>query len=215
MAKRLRDLKKAWELRRALGEMGQLIPEGIELLTAAARPILERWFETEVLKTTLATDAVIGAFASISQPGTAYVLLHHVFGEVNGQKGRWGHVKGGMGEITQAMARSAEAHGAEIHLNTAVKELLIENGKAAAVITENGDSFRSKVVAANVNPKLLFQQLVRQDALSDDFVRQMDSYRCASGTFRMNVALKELPQGIYFLRFTSQGKTITKKIIKQ
>ena len=97
--KRLRDAKKLWSLYKALGELGDELPQTVELLTGAARPILDRWFQSDVLKATLATDAIIGAFLSISSPGSAYVLLHHVMGEAGGARGVWGYVQGGMGGL--------------------------------------------------------------------------------------------------------------------
>ena len=103
VVKRLGDARRMWDLYQAAGELGDDLPEAIELLTGAARPILERWFEAEVLRATLATDAIIGAFASISSPGTAYVLLHHVMGTAGGARGIWGYVQGGMGGLADAL----------------------------------------------------------------------------------------------------------------
>ena len=191
----LGDLWRAGMLANRVRKLSpELQRETIKLFTMSVADYLEQWFEGELLMALESYVALVGNMQSVYAGGSAYVLLHHVFGEVNGNKGRWGHVKGGMGGITQAMAKSAEAHGAEIHLNAPVKQVLIENGKAAGVETEDGQVFRAKAVAANVNPKLLFQRLVAQDVLSEDFKKQIENYRCVSGTFRMNVALKELPR---------------------
>src|SRR5205814_8501128 len=114
VAKRLRDAGKLWEMHQALAGLGDDLPEALELVTGAARPILERWFEAEVLRATLATDAVIGAFSSISSPGTAYVLLHHVMGEAGGQRGVWGYVQGGMGALASALEGACLDLGVEI-----------------------------------------------------------------------------------------------------
>ena len=111
---RLRELKRGRRLYRTMQALGAELPQTLELLTGAARPILDRWFESDALKATLATDAVIGTHAPVSAPGTGYVLLHHVMGTAGGARGVWGYVEGGMGALTQAMARSAIASGVEI-----------------------------------------------------------------------------------------------------
>ena len=111
-------------------KLGRDGPGALEILTGAARPILDRWFESEELKIALATDAIIGAMASPSMPGTAYVLFHHVMGECNGVRGMWGYVRGGMGGITQALASAARAHGAEIRLNSPVAKIVTRRGRA-------------------------------------------------------------------------------------
>jgi phytoene dehydrogenase-like protein len=165
----------------------------LELFTSSAGEFLDHWFECAPLKAVFGFDAIVGTYASPYAPGTAYVLLHHCFGEVNGRKGQWGHAIGGMGAISEAMARAARAQGAEILVSTPVREVLIEKGAAAGVVTESGEIFRAPVVAANVNPKLLYRDLVPENALPADFRERIDRYRCASGTFRMNVALSELP----------------------
>src|SRR5439155_19822013 len=113
VGKKLRDAGRMLELYQSLGQLGGDLPEAIELLIGAARPILERWFEAEVLRATLATDAVIGAFASPLYPGTAYVLLHHVMGEAGGQRGVWGYVQGGMGALASSLVGACEDLGVE------------------------------------------------------------------------------------------------------
>ncbi|MFZ3177365.1 MAG: NAD(P)/FAD-dependent oxidoreductase [Methylovirgula sp.] len=165
----------------------------LEIFTASAGEFLDHWFECAPLKAAFGFDAIVGTYASPYTPGTAYVLLHHSFGEVNGRKGQWGHAVGGMGAISESMARAAAAQGAEIRVSSPVKEVLIEKGRAAGVVTEAGEIFRAPIVAANVNPKLLYRDLVPADALPADFRERIDKYRCGSGTFRMNVALAELP----------------------
>jgi phytoene dehydrogenase-like protein len=112
---------------------------------------------------------------------------------VNGRKGAWGHAVGGMGAITAAMAKAAAALGVEIRLASPVREVMVEKDRAVGVVTERGESIRARAIAANVNPKLLFTRLVDAAALPADFLRRIASYRCGSGTFRMNVALAELP----------------------
>jgi phytoene dehydrogenase-like protein len=164
-----------------------------DLFTASAGDFLDGWFESTPIKAAFGFDSIVGNFASPYAPGTAYVLLHHNFGEVNGTKGVWGHAIGGMGAITQAMAKAAKAHGVDIRVSTPVRRVLIENGRAVGVETDQGEIIRARAVAAGINPKLLYLNLVDPRALPDGFVRRMESWRCASGTFRMNVALSELP----------------------
>lgn len=164
-----------------------------DLFTKSAGDYLDGWFEGELLKAWLGFDAIVGNYASPYTPGSAYVLLHHAFGEVNGKKRAWGHAIGGMGAITQAMARAATGHGVEIETEAPVREVLIEKGRAAGVVLTDGRVVRGAAVAANVNPKLLYTAMIPEGALDPDFLRRMRAWRCGSGTFRMNVALSELP----------------------
>jgi phytoene dehydrogenase-like protein len=165
----------------------------LDLFTKSAGDYLDRWFEGELVKALFGFDAIVGNYASPYTPGTAYVLLHHAFGEVNGRKRVWGHAIGGMGAITQAMARAAASCGVEIETNAPVREVLIEKDRAAGVVLAGGRVIRSTAVAANVDPKLLYTALVPAGALDAAFLRRMRAWRCGSGTFRMNVALSELP----------------------
>jgi phytoene dehydrogenase-like protein len=121
------------------------------------------------------------------------VLLHHCFGEVNGRKGVWGHAVGGMGAITQAMARCCAARGVEIRTEAAVSEILVEKGRAAGVVTAKGERIAASAVVSNLHPKLTFEKLVDPAALPADFRARIGSYRSGSGSFRMNLALSELP----------------------
>jgi phytoene dehydrogenase-like protein len=165
-----------------------------ELFTRSAGELLDFWFVSDALKAFLGFDAVVGNFASPYTPGSAYVLLHHAFGEVNGQRGAWGHARGGMGAITQAMAREVLRRGARIETDVAVERVLIESGRARGLRLSDGRVVRAQVVAANVNPKLLYLQLLEPGQLPDEFRAAIQRYRCASASFRMNVALSELPQ---------------------
>jgi phytoene dehydrogenase-like protein len=164
-----------------------------DLFTKSAADFLDQWFEGELVRAWLGFDAIVGNYASPYTPGTAYVLLHHAFGEVNGKKRAWGHAIGGMGAITQAMARAAAGHGVEIETDAPVREVLLEKGRAIGVVLADGRIVRAAVVAANVNPKLLYTAMVPESALDSDFLRRMRAWRCGSGTFRINVALSQLP----------------------
>ena len=165
----------------------------LDLFTKSAADYLAHWFESDVVKGAFAFDGIVGAYASPYTPGTAYVLLHHCFGEVNGKSGVWGHALGGMGAITQAMARAAEARGARIRTNAGVAGLIVEGGKATGVRLEFGERIEARVVAANVGPKLLFRDLVPEGVVEPELHRRFTGIKSGSGTFRMNVALSELP----------------------
>jgi len=184
----------AWKVAkrfRALDLAGQR--DVLDLFTKSAGEVLDRWFESGPIKAALGFDAVVGNFASPYAQGSAYVLLHHVFGEVNGKRGQWGHARGGMGSITQAMARECAARGVVLCTNADVRRVIVEEARAVGVELGSGELVRAKRVVANVNPKLLFERLVAPEHLPADFRARIAGYRCGSGTFRMNVALSELP----------------------
>jgi phytoene dehydrogenase-like protein len=165
----------------------------LDLFTASAGDFLDGWFESAPIKAAFGFDSIVGNYASPYAPGSAYNLLHHNFGEVNGQKGVWGHAIGGMGAITQAMAKAAIIHGVDIRLSTRVRRVIVENGRAVGVETDKGETIRAAAVAAGINPRLLYLALIDPLALPEGFRRRMENWRCGSGTFRMNVALSELP----------------------
>ncbi|MEY2896367.1 MAG: hypothetical protein RL669_636, partial [Pseudomonadota bacterium] len=165
----------------------------VRLFTASAGHWLDEQFESDAVKAVLGWDSVVGNYASPYAAGSAYVLLHHCFGEVNGVPGQWGHAIGGMGAITQAMAAEARARGVQIELEAPVARVLIEQGAAAGVELADGRVFTARAVASNLNPRLLYERLVPQEALTDEFRRAIAGYRCGSGALRINVALSELP----------------------
>jgi phytoene dehydrogenase-like protein len=165
----------------------------LDLFTRSAGDMLDDWFESDLVKALFGFDAIVGNYASPYAAGSAYVMLHHAFGEVNGKKGVWGHAIGGMGAITQAMARAARAHGAEIETEAGVREVIVERGHAVGVTLDNGETIRAKYVVSNVNPKLLYTRLVPAGALPAPFLDRIKNWRNGSGTFRMNVALTALP----------------------
>jgi phytoene dehydrogenase-like protein len=165
----------------------------LDLFAKSAADYLEGYFESDPVKAVFGFDAVVGNYASPYTPNSAYVLLHHCFGEVNGKKGIWGHAIGGMGAITQAMAKAAREHGAEIETKVGVREVIVEKGRAAGIVLEDGRTLRARAVVSNVNPKLLYERLIPDTALPPKFLSRMKRWKCGSGTFRMNVALSELP----------------------
>jgi phytoene dehydrogenase-like protein len=189
----VRDLWRLFKLGWAFRAMGTRMSEAVEVLTGPARNILDRWFESEQLKATLATDAVIGAMASPSMPGTAYVLFHHVMGETNGKRGVWAYVKGGMGSLSNALAAVAKSKGADIRTEAVVKRILIENGVAKGVVMANGDEFRAPIVASNADANVTFNKLMDPSSLPPEFSAAVDRIGYASATLKINVALERLP----------------------
>jgi phytoene dehydrogenase-like protein len=164
----------------------------VDFFTKSAADILQRYFSHDLVQALFGFDAVVGNYASPYAPGSAYVLLHHVFGEAAGVEGAWGHAIGGMGAITEAMAKAARAKGVEILLDTPVDEVIVERGKAVGV-SAGRRTYRARAVAANVNPKLLFTRLLPKGAVSPEIDRRMAGWASESATFRMNVALSDLP----------------------
>lgn len=183
---------------RLLWQFGRLPEDGqrdlIDAFTKSAGHWLDATFDSEPLKAVLGWDAVVGNYASPFAAGSAYVLLHHCFGEVNGKPGIWGHAIGGMGRITELMAEEARARGVRIDLEAPVAQVLVERGRAVGVRLESGAELQARAVAANVNPKLLYQRLIDRAVLPESFAAAIERYRCGSGSFRINVALAELPQ---------------------
>jgi phytoene dehydrogenase-like protein len=166
----------------------------LDLFTKSARTLLDGWFESEAVKAAFGFDAVVGNYASPDTPGSAYVLLHHVFGEVNGKKGAWGHSVGGMGAITQIMARVCRDLGVEISQESPVDRVLVDGGKVAGVRLESGEEVIASRVISNVGPKLLYGKMFDDSDLSAEYRRRIKGFKVGSGTFRMNVALSELPR---------------------
>jgi phytoene dehydrogenase-like protein len=167
-------------------------PELMRMLAGSATDMLREWFDSEELIVTLATDAVIGANAGPSTPGTAYVLLHHVMGECNGAKGVWGYMRGGMGGLTQSIAKAAMKLGVDIYTGYGVDKILIENGKAVGVRTD-GQEFRAKVVASNADPNVTFNKLIAEQELPLEFLKNVRRINYDSASVKINLALSELP----------------------
>ncbi|MER3414829.1 MAG: amine oxidase [Gemmataceae bacterium] len=180
----------AWRFRRLGQDDGRW---ALRILTAPARTILDDWFESEQLKATLATDAVIGAFASPSTPGTGYVLFHHVMGECEGVRGVWGYVRGGMGALTQALARAAEDRGAHILCQAEVQSIQVSNGQTQGVILADGREYRARCVASGADAHVTFCRLVGRKHLPEPFVQAIERVDYSSASLKINLALAELP----------------------
>ncbi|WP_420965624.1 phytoene desaturase family protein [Bradyrhizobium sp. B120] len=182
----------------------------LDLFTRSAGEMLDERFENDLVKALFGFDAIVGNYASPYAAGSAYVMLHHAFGEVNGKKGVWGHAIGGMGAITQAMAHAARSHGVEIETDAPVREVIVEKDRATGVILDDGETVRAKYVVSNVNPKLLYTRLVPEGALASEFRTRIGRWQNGSGTFRMNVALGALPS---FTALPGPGDHLTAGII--
>jgi phytoene dehydrogenase-like protein len=207
----LRELAKGFGVGRRIAHLDVTARRDLlSLLSQSAGDWLDGWFESAPIKAAFGFDGVVGTYASPYSPGTAYVLLHHVFGQVNGKKGAWGHAIGGMGAITQAMARACGDLGVEIRTGAAVAEVITEGGRARGVVTSSGEILRANLVASNIHPNLLFQGLVDPGLLAPDFRERIARHRSGSGTFRMNVALSELPR---FTALPRPGDHLTGGII--
>ena len=182
----------------------------LDLFTRSAGEMLDERFEADLVKALFGFDAIVGNYASPYAAGSAYVMLHHAFGEVNGRKGVWGHAVGGMGAITQAMAGAARARGVEIETGAGVREVIVERDRVAGVVLDNGAIVRAKYVVSSVNPKLLYTRLVPAQALPTEFLARIRTWRNGSGTFRMNVALGAPPS---FTALPGTGDHLTAGII--
>lgn len=173
--------------------LGSDIYEHLRVFAMSVAEYLDLWFESEELKVRMATDGVIGAWAGPYSPGTAYVLFHHVMGETNGKPGVWGYAKGGMGSITQSIAKSFEAMGGKILTSAEVGKVIIKDGTAIGVALKDGREFSAKRVISNADPHRTFLNMVGESELPAPFVEGVKQIRMKSGVIKINVALNELP----------------------
>nr|XP_028586421.1 pyridine nucleotide-disulfide oxidoreductase domain-containing protein 2 isoform X3 [Podarcis muralis] len=194
LLQKFRALRGLRALIRAGFTLGKQLPQYYQVLTAPISKILDLWFESEPLKATLATDAVIGAMAGPHTPGSGYVLLHHVMGELEGRQGAWGYVAGGMGALSQALANAATALGAEIFTKKAVAQILLSSdGKAQGVCLQDGTEVKSRLVLSNASPQLTFLELTPQEQLPPEFVQRISQFDSRSPVTKINVAVDRLP----------------------
>ncbi|XP_072095129.1 pyridine nucleotide-disulfide oxidoreductase domain-containing protein 2 isoform X2 [Mobula birostris] len=194
LRQRLQSLHTVKPLVQAGLKLGKDIPQFYELLTAPISRVLNQWFESEPLKATLATDGVIGAMVSPEAPGSGYVLLHHVMGELEGVKGAWGYVEGGMGSLSNSITRAAEVHGASIFTEKPVNSILVDqSGTAQGVVLQDGTEIRSKVVLSNATPHVTFLKLTPQKSMPKEFIKEVSSIDYTSPVTKINVAVDQLP----------------------
>jgi phytoene dehydrogenase-like protein len=165
----------------------------LRILTQSVKDFLDPWFESDQLKTALATDGVIGTKGGPCTPGTAYVLMHHCMGGVGGKRGLWGFVRGGMGGITQAMAESARSRSAEIRTEARVERVLIQNGRAEGIVLEGGEEIHARIVVSGVDPRRTFLKLVETGHLDGEFLGAVRSFKSEGVSMKINLALDGLP----------------------
>src|SRR2546422_1228181 len=195
-------LRRQWRDVMTLGRLGlstmRLVPsdliQALRMMTQSATDFLDGWFESAELKSSLATDGVIGARGGPSPPGTAYVLFHHCMGQAAGKRGLWGFVRGGMGQIADALADSARRFGAEIRTDADVAQVLLRDGRACGVVLASGEEIRARVVASNADPKRTFLKMVPANALPAEFVRDVHGIRMDGVAMKINLATDGLPQ---------------------
>jgi phytoene dehydrogenase-like protein len=165
----------------------------VQLMTMSAVDFLDQWFETDVLKATMAASGIIGTFLGVRSPGTAYVLLHHYMGEIDGAFRSWGLSRGGTGAISNAIGDAAREFGAEIRTEAPIAKIILKNGQAKGVILENGDEIYADVVSSSVDPRLTFMKMVGEEHLPTDFVEDIKRYKFRGSSGKVNMALDALP----------------------
>src|SRR6185369_3044292 len=165
----------------------------VQLMTMSAADFLDQWFETDVLKATMSASGIIGTFLGVRSPGTAYVLLHHYMGEIDGAFRSWGLVRGGTGAISNAIANAAREAGVEIRTEAPIAKILIDRGQAKGIVLENGDEIRANVISSSVDPRLTFMKMVGAEHLPADFVEDVGRYKFRGSSGKVNLALDGLP----------------------
>jgi phytoene dehydrogenase-like protein len=165
----------------------------VQLMTMSAVDFLDEWFETDVLKATMSASGIIGTFLGVRSPGTAYVLLHHYMGEIDGAFRSWGFARGGTGAISNAIAEAAREAGAEIRTQSPVARIIVENNRAQGVVLANGDEIRADVVSSGVDPRLTFLKFIEESQLPGEFLEDVRRYKFRGSSGKVNIALDALP----------------------
>src|ERR1700730_17306743 len=165
----------------------------VQLMTMSAVDFLDQWFETDVLKATMSASGIIGTFLGVRSPGTAYVLLHHYMGEIDGAFRSWGLSRGGTGSISNAIGDAAREAGAEIRTEAPIARIILKNGQAKGVVLENGDEIRADIVSSSVDPRLTFMKMIGEENLPADFVDDIKRYKFRGSSGKVNLALDGLP----------------------
>nr|WP_245292849.1 NAD(P)/FAD-dependent oxidoreductase [Pararhizobium arenae] len=192
---RPRDISELLYLAKKFGEFSpHEMAQTLRFWTMSISDFLDEYFETDVIKAYLALSGIIGTALGPMSPGTAYVLLHHYMGEVDGSVGAWGYARGGMGAVTQALARSFEASGGTIRTGADVVKVMTRGGKASGVVLAGGEEVRGKLVVSNADVKRTFLKLVDEDALPEDFVHRVKHFKMRGSSGKLNIALDSLPE---------------------
>jgi phytoene dehydrogenase-like protein len=190
-----------------LGRRFQRLPDEdkynqVQLMTMSAVDFLDQWFETDVLKATMSASGIIGTFLGVRSPGTAYVLLHHYMGEIDGAFRSWGFARGGTGAISNAIGDAAREAGVEIRTEAPIAKIIIRNGQAKGVVLGNGDEIEAEVVSSSVDPRLTFMKMVGEEHLPDDFAADLKRYKYRGSSGKVNIALDGLPD---FMALPGEG----------
>jgi len=165
----------------------------VQLMTMSAIDFLDQWFETDVLKATMSASGIIGTFLGVRSPGTAYVLLHHYMGEIDGAFRSWGFARGGTGAISNAIAEAARELGAEIRTQSPIAKIIVKNGRAIGVALQNGDEFYADVISSSVDPRLTFIKFIEENQLPGEFLEDVRRYKFRGSSGKVNIALDALP----------------------
>lgn len=193
-SKKLKDLTKWFSMVREFRHLSSDEKYHLlQLMTMSAAGFLEQWFETDVLKATLAASGIIGTFSGVHSPGTTYVLLHHYMGEIDGEFRAWGVARGGTGAVSQAIAEAAREAGAEIRTEAAIAQIIVKNGKARGVVLVNGDELYADIISSSVDPRHTFLEFIERGNLSDDFLGAVRRYKFRGSSGKVNLALDALP----------------------
>jgi phytoene dehydrogenase-like protein len=192
---RPKDLLQLLGLGRLFRELGDdLAAIQYKLTTMSATDFLDEWFESDELKAPMSVSGIIGTFLGVRSPGTAYVLLHHYMGEIDGSSRAWGFAKGGNGSVSNSIASAARSFGAEIRVNAGVQKILVKNGRATGVVLDNGDEIQAKIVVSGCEPRLTFLKMVGSEHLPDDFVTAMKRYKLRGSSGKVNLSLDGFPE---------------------
>jgi phytoene dehydrogenase-like protein len=165
----------------------------VQLMTMSAIDFLDQWFETDVLKATMSASGIIGTFLGVRSPGTAYVLLHHYMGEIDGAFRAWGFARGGTGAISNAIGDAAREAGVEIRTQAAIAKIIVKDGKAKGVVLANGDEIYAETISSSVDPRLTFNKFIEADQLPADFLEDINRFKYRGSSGKVNMALDGLP----------------------
>jgi phytoene dehydrogenase-like protein len=188
------ELIEFLKLGKHLRNMGEDLPRIWKMLTMSSADLLDEWFESDLLKAGMSTSGIIGTLLGVRSPGTAYVMLHHYLGQIDGRYRAWGFARGGTGGLSAAIAASARAHGAEIRLGASVDHVLLKNGEAVGVVLESGDDLYAKRIISSADPRRTFLQMVGAQHLEPGFAQQIDRFRYRGCSAKVNLALDSLPE---------------------
>ncbi len=190
-----KDISNLLRLGKTFRDLGpDLLHLNTKLITMSAVDFLDQWFESDVLKAPMSVSGIIGTFQGVRSPGTAYVLLHHYMGQLDGQFRSWGFSKGGTGGVSMACARAAMSYGAEVRTEAPVKKVLIKNSKATGVVLENGDEIHAECVVSNLDPNRTYLKMVGEDNLEDDIVKEVKRFKLRGSSGKVNLALDSIPE---------------------